>query len=206
MKIEEIKPILDVKLSKKLIPARILLDKFRIIEENSRKASAYTDPGWAPFYYYLGSIIKPKAVLEIGFKLGLLSGSFFKGCKTVEKFLGFQERGEQYYSFRLGKANIRSCYKKETDLYLGQLTDEEFLSKIKNNLWDLVMVNELKDYDYYRMCLDLMWERVSPDGLILMDHALSEKQGKSAFLDFCKTKNREAFFFKSRYGTALVQK
>lgn len=206
MKIEEIKSILDSKLSKQLVPARILLDKFRIIEENSRKTSAYTDPSWAPFYYYLGSIIKPRNVLEIGFKLGLLSGAFFKGCNTVEKFLGFQEQTEDYYSFRLGRANIKSCYKKEIDLYLGQLTDEDFLNKIKGNLWDLVMVNEQKDYDYYRMCLDLVWERTSSNGFILMDYAIAERQGKKAFSDFCKIKNREKYLFKTRYGTGIVQK
>lgn len=197
---------LNLKLSKQLIPARILLDKFRIIDENSRKASAYTDPKWAPFYYYFGTFVKPENVLEVGFKLGLLSGSFFKGCKTVKHFLGHQEKTDEYYSFRLGRANLKSCYKGEMDFYLGTITDKEFLNKVNSKTWDLVMVNEQKDYDYYRLCLDTVWDKIKLDGYVLMDYVLSDHQAKKAFLDFCKIKNREGTIFKTRYGSGIVQK
>jgi hypothetical protein len=205
MDIVELKPILESKLTKQLIPARILLDKFRIIEETSRRASAYTDPKYAPFYYYLGGLVSPKNVLDVGFKLGLLSGSFFQGCKTAENFLGFQEKTEEYYSPRLGRANIKSCFKGNFDFYYGSLNDEVLLNKLRIN-WDLIFINEERDYDYYRECLDLVWNYLNVDGMVAMDYVLSDKHSKKAFADFCATKNRTPVIIKTRYGTGLVQK
>jgi predicted O-methyltransferase YrrM len=205
MDIVDLKPILDSKLTKQLIPARILLDKFRIIEDTSRRASAYTDPKYAPFYYYLGTLIKPTNVLDVGFKLGLLSGSFLQGCKTVENFLGFQEKVEEYYSARLGRANIKSCFKGKFDFYYGNLHDEVLLDKLKIN-WDLILMNEERDYDYYRMGLDLVWNYLNDDGIIVMDYVLSDKHSKRAFSDFCVTKNRAPVILKTRYGTGLIKR
>lgn len=206
MDIAEIIPILNSKLVKQLIPARILLDKFRIIEESSRKTSSYTDPKYMPFYYYLGSVIKPKSMLEIGFKLGLLGGCFLKGCKSVRNYLAFQEKSKEYYSPRLGRANIKSCYKGNFDFYYGGLLDDEFSKKMSSRTWEFIIINEEKDYDYYRLCLDIMWKHLSRDGFIAMEYAISPIHSKKAFCDFCKIKNREVNILPTRYGTGLIQK
>ena len=65
--ISQIVPVIKNRLEKQLIPSKILLDKFKVIEETSKLASAYTDPNYAPFYYYLGTKIEPKNFIEIGF-------------------------------------------------------------------------------------------------------------------------------------------
>jgi len=197
---------LQTKLEKQLIPARILLDKFRIIEETSRQASAYTDPNYAPFYYYLGSLVEFKSLVEIGFRLGLLSGCFMKGCKTLRNFFGFQQKTEEFYSPRLARANIRNCFKGNFDYYLGDISDQQFNEKLNKHIWDVVIVNEERDYDFHRMCLDIVWNKLGSDGLIIMDYVINNENCKKAFSDFCKSKNVEPIIFKTRYGTGLVQK
>ena len=204
--ISKIIPELKIKLEKQLIPARILLDKFRIIDETSRRVSAYTDPNYAPFYYYIGTLLDPKNVADFGFRLGLLSGCFLKGCKTVKNFLGFQQKTDEYYSPRLGRANIKSVFKGNFDFYLGSILDNEFIDKWNKINWDVVIVNEEKDYDFYRTCFDVIWNKLENNGLIISDYVVSHEPCKKAFYDFCKSKNREPILIKTRYGTGLVQK
>jgi predicted O-methyltransferase YrrM len=206
MDILKIKPIIEEKLKKSLIPARILLDKFRLIEESSRKTSAYTDPLYVPFYFYMGRLVEAKNVVEIGFRLGLLSGCFLKGCQTAKSFLGFQEESEEFYSARLAKANIRDNFKGEFDFYYGQISDPNFLTKLEGRGWDVIIINEEKNYDEHRSYLDIMWEYLNNDGLIIMDYLDNEKHIKQAYLDFCKIKNRDPIIFKTRYGTGMIQK
>lgn len=204
--IAKIVPIIKSKLEKQLIPATILLDKFKAIEETSKHVSAYTDPNYAPFYYYLGTLIEPKNFVEIGFKLGLLSGCFFQGCKTVKNFLGFQQKTDEFYSPRMAKSNIKRFFKGDFDFYLGETTDKEWLNCFSKNNWDLVLVNEQKDYDFYRMCLDVVWEKLENGGLIVVEYALNHEPCKKAFSDFCKIKNREYCVMSTRQGTGLIQK
>ena len=206
MNASKLKPILDSKLAKSLIPARILLDKFRVIEESSRKTAPYTDPAYAPFYYYLGTLIEAKSVAEIGTRLALLSGCFLKGCKTVKTFLGFQEKTEEYYSLRLARANIKSVFKGRFDFYLGEITDDAFVDYFAKRNWDTVIINEEMTYDRHRDYLDMIWQHMAGDGLIVMDYISSHEHAKKAYFDFCKTQNREPITFKTRYGVGIVQR
>jgi hypothetical protein len=206
MKISEIKPVLNDKLRKGTIPSKILLDKFAVIEESSRKTSAYTDPKYAPFYYYLGSMFKPKNIVEIGFRLGFLSGSFLKGSKNVETFLAFQEKTDVFYSNRLGKSNIRQNYRGDFDFYCGKITDAEFEKKLFNYKWDMVIINEEVNYDIHRQYYDILWEHIALDGLIVSDYIISHKPAGKAFEDFCKIKNKEEIKFNTRYGVGVIQK
>jgi hypothetical protein len=177
-----------------------------VIDEESRKTSAYTDPTYVPFYYYLGTQIQPKTFLEIGFRLGLLSGCFLKGCQSVDTFLGFQEETEEFYSFRLGRANIRSVFKKDFQFYLGKINDEIFLDEVGKRKWDLIVINEEKDYDTHRLYLDILWEHLPFEGLIVMDYIKSHEPSKKAYEDFCKIQNREPIIFGTRYGTGVIEK
>lgn len=204
-KLEDIKRPLMEKLHKQLIPARILLDKFRVIEESSRKTAAYTDPLYMPFYYYLGSLVTPKKIAEFGVRLGLVSGSFFCGCKTTEHFFAFQEKSEDYYSTRLAKHNLKSSYKGLMDFYLGTIYDEELEDKFVARDWDIVIISDNRDYDYHRAILDLAWKGISSDGLIVSDN-MSSSGIKKAFSDFCQSKNRDFSDIKTRYGVGIMQK
>lgn len=204
--ISKIVSIIKNKLEKQLIPAKILLDKFKAIDETSKHVSAYTDPNYAPFYYYLGTQIEPRNFVEIGFKLGLLSGCFFQGCKTVNNFLGFQQKTDEFYSPRMAKSNVKRFFKGNFDFYLGNLTDEDWINHFSKNNWDLVLINEQNNYDFYRMCLDIVWDKLEYGGLIVIEYATNHEPCKKSFSDFCKIKNRENCVVRTRYGTGIVQK
>jgi hypothetical protein len=177
-----------------------------VIDEASRKTSAYTDPTYIPFYFYLGTLIEAENVVELGFRLGLLSGCFLKGCKTAKSFLGFQEKSDEFYSEKLGKANIKDNFKGEFDFHLGEITDQAFTTKLEAKKWDVAIVNEEKDYDTHRLYLDILWEHLNDEGLLIMDYIYNEAAIKQAYLDFCKITSREPMIFKTRYGTGVIQK
>lgn len=204
---EELVKKINSKLEKQHLSATTLLGRFKVIDENSRKVTRYTDPTYAPFYYYLGCEIKPRSLVEIGFKIGLISGSFLIGCKTVEKFLAFQQSDEdKYYSPRLGSGNIKKCYKNKFDIYIGEITDEEFKNKLIGNKWDLLVINEETSYDRYMAYLEFFWKYINQEGFICMDYLNYNKYAKKAFEDFCKLKNRSPVRFKSKYGVGLIER
>lgn len=204
--LKELHWALKDKLAKSVVSAHILLDKFRVIDEASRRSSAYTDPKYAPFYYHLGTLIQPKTVLEIGFRLGLFTGCLLKGCQTVEKVLGFQQKSDAFYSERLGKANVRDNFKGELDIHLGTMTDDVFLKKLAEAKWDLVIVNEEVSYDDHLKYLDIVWPHVSDEGLVVMDYVTRHSAAGQALKDFCMIKNRESVYVPTRYGVGIIQK
>ncbi len=199
----ELKRLLEEKLDKGL-SSRVFLDKMRLLDEDSRLTAAYNDPRYIPFYYFLGTFIKPKKMIEIGFRLGLSSGNFLKSCKTVERFVGFQEKTKEYYSPRLGRANVKDNYKKKLDIYIGSVYDFE-LDKLLSGSWDLVIINEEVGYDKYKEYLEFAWAKLGLDGLIVMEYVNNKVAGE-AYEDFCKGKNRDKSVVNTRYGTGLIIK
>jgi len=90
--VKELKKQLEIALKRRMLPPRIFLSSFCLIDNNSKKAAAYNDSRYIPFYYYLGKNIQPKTFVEIGFGIGLCSGTFFKSCSSVETFIAFQQK------------------------------------------------------------------------------------------------------------------
>jgi hypothetical protein len=207
MELIDIKNTIEVKLKKQLLPSRIFLDRMRVIDENSRKGFAYNNPTFIPFYYWLGTILKTKNLMEVGFKLGLLSGTFLKSCKTVEKFFAFQEmKSDEFYSARLGRGNIKDIYKKCFNVYCGSGDDDAFGIILKSMEFDLVIINEEVSYDKYRKYFDLIWPQVSEGGIISIDYIKKHKPVAVALKDFCITKNIEPTYVNTNYGVGLIRK
>lgn len=205
MKLEDIKEHVELKLSKQL-PSRIFLDSMRVIDEESRLTAAYNDPRYLPFYYFLGTQVQPESLLEIGFRLGLCSGCFLKGCKTVKKFLGFQEKTEEFYSPRMGRANVKCNFKGEFHVHVGSVSDDGFAERLKATSWDCVILNEEAAYDKHRLFYDLLWPELKLGALIISDYINRHRATGQAYLDFCKAKNREPLVIGTRYGVGLIQK
>jgi len=197
---------LNKKLNSGLLSGRVLLDRMRLLDETSRKSAAYADHRYVPFYYYLGELIQPESMIEVGFYLGLLSAAFLRSCKTVERYLAFQEPREQYYSPRIGKANVRDVYRGPFDIYIGEVHDDEFTVKISPNSWDLIILNDETGYDKHLLYLDFVWPYLSENGLIVSEYITRHEPAKEAFFAFCAGKNREPLVFDTRYGTGIVQK
>jgi predicted O-methyltransferase YrrM len=206
MNLKDLKLCIAKDLELQLIPSTIILDKLRVVNEDSRKASAYVDSTHVPFYYYLGKYIEPKNLIEIGVNLGFFSCAFFKSCKTVENYLAYQENIAEYFSKRLVEKNIKDNFKNNFDFYYGIVTDQEFLNKVNSIKWDLAFINEEKYYDKYFVVMDTVWENLSDGGMLVMENIITHSAAKDAFNNFCKVKNRESVIFNTRYGTGIVIK
>lgn len=195
----KLKSDLDCLLKKQLISGKILLDRLGFLDESSRKAPAYTDPNYAPFYYHLGKFVFPKTFLSFNFSLGLLESSFLQSCRTVEYFFGFRSKSSEYYSTRLGNFNLGKKIKK--DFYIGNFRDDEFIDTISSKKWDFVLVNEESSYDKCLEYLEFIWPHIPEYGIIV-----GENLDNHAFLSFCESVNRNPFVFETRYRTGIVQK
>lgn len=203
---DQLKQSLDTDLCSQRISGRILLDRFSVIEEDSRKTAAYLDHKYASFYYYLGKYVAPISVMEIGFSLGLLSASFFISCRDAKKFLGFKETTSEFVTPRLGKRNIRSVFKKDATFYTGTLYDQEFDKIFSPNSWDLIILNEETVYDKHLEYLEFVWPHVSEHGFVVAEYITRHGPAKDAFFAFAESKNRQPLLFETRYGTGLLQK
>lgn len=197
---------INSELEAQVVSGRVLLDRLRLIDEDSRKTAAYLDHKYAPFYYYLGKHFTPSNFMEIGFGLGLLSCSFLTSCKTVQKFFGYKKNSPDFPSIRIGKSNVKLKFKGVADFYIGNTFDQKFIDIFSPNLWDLVIINDETTYDRHLEYLDIVWENLSENGIIAAEYLDRNKFSKDAFFAFCESKNRKPFLFDTRYGTGLLQK
>lgn len=204
--LSSLKTNIDADLASRKISGSTLLDRFSVIDNDSRKTAPYVDHRYAVFYYHLGKYVKPLSVIEFGFNLGLLSCSFFTSCKSAKHFLGFKEVSSDYVPLRLGKRNVRLVFKGDAKFYIGKLHDQEFDDLFSPNSWDLAILNIETVYDKHLECLDLLWPQMSENGLIIAEYINRHIPAKDAFLAFCESKNRKPAIFETRYGTGILQK
>jgi predicted O-methyltransferase YrrM len=204
--IGELRDKINIDLDRQAISASTLLSKFRVIDEVSRRSSQYCDHRHAPFFYYLGKYVQPKNVLEIGLQLGFFSGCFLKSCCTVENFLTFQSKPDEFYSPRMAIKNIIDSYRKKIDVYVGNVSDDAFLQLLSSHSWDMVFLNEETTHDQHRLFLDLIWTHVNLGGLIVAQHLDSHQPAHDVFFDFCKVHQREPVLIRTRYGTGIIEK
>lgn len=189
---------LKEKLAKR-IPSSVFLSKLRVSDENIKKTLNYTDPTYYPTYYWIGKYINPKNICLLGFNLGLEASVLQQGCKP-ENFLAFQQKNLNFYSPRLGIANVKSVYKNNFCVYYGNINS--FSQKIKERKWDLGIITE--NLVNLRDSLSLLWDNLNKESFIIIDHINSQKQN---FIDFCKIKNREVTIFKySRYNLGIIRR
>lgn len=204
--LQELKLQLDKDLYNKNISPNILLDNLVILNEQSRKTSAYVDPNNIPFYYYLGKHFKSKNMIEIGTGAALNSCSFFKSCNNVENFLAFQNKEKDFYSSRFAFKNIKRNYKNNFNFYHGNLKDDNFNKEIVKYEWDLVFFNENKFlYDDLLFILSKLWLNFKSNGLFVINH-LNDEVVKNCFYNFCKIKNAENITLNTRYGIGIIEK
>lgn len=187
------------------MPWRVLLSRFGVVD-SYRPFEHYTDPAFLPFYYYLGQQVPATNLLEFGVGIGLRSGLFLASCKTVGHYLGIQEKTAEYYTTNLARRNIRQHYRKKISLYHGHYVDEIFEKHVNLRPWDVVMINEKYQYGQIMQICNFVWDRVSPDGIIIIDGIYYDNQIKTAYHDFCKIVNRPRAIFKTKYGVGLLRR
>ena len=202
----QIKTEIEILLTKPF-NTRVLLNMARMINESDRRTSSYTDPNYIPFYYHLGKLIKPKAVVEVGLRLGLTGAAFLRSCQSVEEYLALQVlNGDDYYSSRLAKANIRDHYRGVLYTHAGSIEDDNFSASLEARLWDLVVINDEFSYDDHLLTLETLWPCVSSGGYLVCDYTKSHPPTRKAWDGFCVSRNLKSEFVDTRYGVSIAQR
>lgn len=206
MDLTNIKNDLENKINSGAIAPRILLDRLRLIDEDSRKSPQYQDPSYLPFYYHLSKFLNPSVVLHVGFNLALPLCCFLKGSASATRAVGLQIKDKAFYSPRLAISNIKDVKGRSfpVDFHLGTVTDEAFVKMISGGV-DLVMITEGAGVGLPDV-LEVCWQNLNLDGALVLDRAPPRSEDGKLFSDFCMSKNRQPVFFNTRYGTAFSVK
>lgn len=208
MDLQALREKVSTRLSTSALTTQHLLGRCRLIDEESRETSAFSDPHYLPFYYHLGANLPgTKNLMEIGFRLGLPSSCFLQGCPGVENYFGFHEESHgPYYSSRLARGNVLDHLNGTFDSFYGYIEDGKFLDNLRSQRWDVIIIDEEISYDKHRAYLDLVWSSLADDGLIVVDYLSQHEASRRAFREFCTTKSREPVLFPTRYGTGIIQR
>jgi hypothetical protein len=207
MDLEELKDRLTADLDKAAMSSMTLLNGFCFLDDEASKIMPiFRNTRYIPFYYHLGKYVQPKTFLHAGMGLGLESGVFLMSCHSVEHLLVFQDPMKEHYLPRLGIRNVKNKYKKrDFDSFVGDFDADELRNKINEREWDLVIITEFMNYDRHRKYFDVLWQKTSYDGLMVVEH-LSHEPNKQAFNDFIKLVNRKPVILDTRYGTGIIKK
>lgn len=200
--LEQVTKKVQKDLESQLISGKLLLDRLSVIDEKSRKSPAYLDHRYAPFYYHLGKYLEANSLLEVGFNIGILSCSFLTSCKSIKEFFGFKEIFEEFIPTRIGKINIKK-FVKNIKIYTGKLYDEE-LEKILNKKWDIILINEEKEFNKQLDYMEFFWPYLSDSGVMIVEHINSHQPSRKAVKAFCDRRDIKPIIFNTRYGTSLI--
>jgi hypothetical protein len=203
---DNLKNQMNKHLKQQMVAGRVFLDRFCMIDEDSRKSTSYADPNYSGFYYHLSKYIDPENIVDFSFDLGLLPATFMISCKSVKNFLGFREKTSDFFSFRLGRRNIKRVFKGNAKYYHGEIYDKEFDEIFGNFFWDFIIFNNEDRYDKMLEKLEFVWFNLKENGIIVCENIKRYTPVREAFMAFSESHNRKPIVFDTRYGTGLVQK
>lgn len=184
---------LQRKLDAALLDSDFLLSGCKLLDVSSRETPEFKDRRNFPFYYYLGTQIAPKRVLQIGPQLGLIGACFLQGCKTVQEWMYMVPLGS-------GKSPRNSNIAK----YLGKNPSVGlFGSSLKEDPFDLAILSQKYEPEEFLKHLEYLWFALVSEGLLVVDY-IDEDDLKPVFERFCRGKNREAKLFNTRYGVGIL--
>lgn len=171
-------------LNKKQISAKYLLNNFSL--GNSKLCK---DPYYYPFYFFLGRMVFPQNLLEVGVGSGLNSGMFLLGNKSKNhspnKFVAIGEDSS------ITRKNIKKVYK----------GDFEIKSSIDDIKWDLALINYNDNYDKTLFLLETLYETST---MIVLDKVFYEKSVKLAFNNFVDIHKPEHYVINTTFGSAII--
>lgn len=205
--LEVIEKQLNTKLKNQPISSKVLLDRLRLLDENSRRTSQYQDSTYLPFYYYLSCLVSPKSIFNVGLNLGLPICCFLTGNKKIERILGFQKKDDHFYSPRIAFSNIKDVKPSglKLDYYFGSILDKELEIKLSLG-FDFVIISSKIEADEFNNVLNISWDHLSLDGFLVTDYINSDSKTGNVFKNFCKSKNLDYLIFNTRYGNGIVRK
>ena len=189
-------------LKKQIMHSDVLLSDC-ILDQNVKKSFIFNDPTFFPFYYYLGKYTKAENLLVLGAESGFTTSCFLKSNRA-KKVVCFQEGDDEFYSVRGCYANIAK-QQPNTTIFCGDLFNEDILREITSQKWDCILVNLDLNYDKLRNYLDVAWENLVLDGVMVIESELSQHTSR-ATQDFLKIIQRDYVVFDTRYKVIVVTK
>ena len=89
--------------------------------------------------------------------------------------------------------------------YILSVFNEDILKEITSQKWDCILVNLDLNYDKLRNYLDVAWENLVLDGVMVIESELSQHTSR-ATQDFLKIIQRDYVVFDTRYKVIVVTK
>lgn len=193
---------IDKLLNKKTISSKYLTSNFKFIDNNSKKTIRYNDDLYIPFFFYLGKLISPLSVFELGINLSFLSSVFFKSCKKTEYFLGFQQKSQEYYNTNIARSNLSINYRNKYDIYYGDLNDGDFLN-LFDKKFDLVIINQDYSYDkLFEITEDIYINKLNKNGFFVFSD-LTKKSIFDIFDNISKGYKTNYKIFQNKIGVII---
>lgn len=185
---------LEELINKSLVDSKKITSGFKLVDQNFKKNIKYNDSQYLPFFYYLGKELKCKNFFELGVNLAIFSGCFFRSCKTVEYYLGFQQKKDDFFNTNIPRSNISLSYRKQCDFYIGDFFDKELQDKMTK--FDLVFINEEYSFDkYFGICESIYLNNLNKDGIMIFSN-LNKKNSFDIYENISKgyrLKNKNFF-------------
>ena len=101
---------------------------------------------------------------------------------------------------------IRKVFKGKFDIFVGDFSDQNWDMLLSTRQWDVVLINDSWTYDYYINSLSFIWDHISDNGVVLIQHAETHNPCNRAVEDFSKIVNRKHVFVHTRYGIGVIKK
>ena len=196
---DQILDIVASKFEERDISIDVILPNIKLLDSYSRQSPAFNDPRYLPFYYRFGCQVRPKKVLQIGSKIGLVAASFLKGCKTVDEWFVIDELNS---CLNIVESNIKlnGC-KKINFRFLDKnpiIDSEEF-----EFFADMAIISEKFDAKKLMEYMEFAWSSLKTDCFLIVDY-VKEKELNETFVSFFNIKNRKPFLFNTRYGVGVL--
>lgn len=191
---------LQHKLDYNLIETSILLGAVKLLDSSSKDTPAFNDLRYFPFYYHLGTQIKPKIIYQIGAKLGLIGACFMQGCKTVEEWHSMENFTELTLPASIIESNLKKFSSGKVEFH--GFNDNSLTQGIVDCI-DLGLLTEKYSKEKTKLYLEFFWKYLNPEGLLVVDY-IDDDDVNESFHDFCRVKNREPHVFKTRYGIGII--
>lgn len=203
-RIESVAQEVSSRMSRAFVTPSALLSKMSVVDSSSKTTSAYQDPNYLPFYFHLGRVLNPKSVFCLGPEIGLQVGCLLEGSSNSVSATCVQPPSDSFYPARLALSNIRFATSRRfpVSLHIGDLSGE-VASKVVGERFDLAMIAIRMTVDAAMDSMAFCWSLLGEDGVMVVD-MLDEGKVGLVFEDFCRARNLDRAFVKTRYGTGIV--